>query len=175
PWNRDLPMSEQLLQAAGDEGSGIRIRAQRESSARIQAITEPASQNQVPALARSMCSPLVRVADQVALILAGIFSLFSASIQRGETFEHYLGLRISMRNLLLQIGLLIVWRFLFWVVGTYQPRLNPNMTTMLWRIPLTTALCAGVFCPLLLWARPGNEALDSCLLFWLISTSLMLL
>lgn len=167
-------MSEQLLQAAGEKGSGLRIRAQRESSARIQAITEPASQNQVPALARSMSAPLVRVADQVALVLAVVFSLFSASIQRGESFEHYLGLRISMRNLLLQIGLLIIWRALFWVVGTYQPRLNPRMTTLLWRIPLTAALCTGILCPLLLWARP-DEALGSSLLFWFISTSLMLL
>ena len=167
-------MAEPSIRVVGKEGSGIHLRTASESSASVMAAREAAA-NQTSALSRAMCAPSVRVADQAALVLAVIFSLFSSPFEHGETFEHFLGLRISMRNLLVLVGLLVVWRFFFWVAGTYQPRLNPSLRTPLWRVPLTAALCAGVLCPILLWVRPGNEAILSCVLFWFIAASLMLM
>lgn len=169
-------MSDQWMQAAGDDApsSGISVRVARESSAKVQAIRDEAAQGQAPLTARRMCEPQVRVADQIALVTAVVLSLFSSSLQRGETFQHFFGLRISMRNLLLQIGMLVIWRFLFWVTGAYQPRLNPSLTTLLWRIPFTAFLCTSVLFPLLLCVRTVDVALRSSGLFWFIASTLML-
>jgi len=91
----------------------------------------------VPLLMKRLTSPLIRVADQVAMTAGLFLTLLSFSFSQGTPFQHFLQMRISLRNLAVEMGLLMVWRFIFWMSGLHQARLNPSFACFLWKVPVT--------------------------------------
>ena len=121
-----------------------------------------------------LCSSPVRIADLCALTVAMVITLFSSSLEAGQNPADFLGMRISVRNLLVQVALLCTWRVIFWAAGMYQPRLNRTASTFLWRVPLTVLACMAVLAPLLLIAhQPPPDILRAGFTFWFAGTTLM--
>ena len=127
----------------------------------------------VPFVVRRMSAPIVRVIDQIALSLALFLTLFSSSLANGDNLEHFLQLRISVRNVVVEIALLLIWRSLFWMVGLYQPRLNRSFSTFCWKIPLAVLLCSLPVLPILHLTHVPISLGHSLLVFWTASCSLM--
>ena len=101
--------------------------------------------------------------------------MFSSALEQGQGLDHFLSLRISVRNLFLEIAFLIVWRTMFWAAGLYQPRLNRTASTFLWRVPATVLLCTTTVGALLLVKDVAfNSAARSSFVFWFTGTTLML-
>jgi exopolysaccharide biosynthesis polyprenyl glycosylphosphotransferase len=128
----------------------------------------------VPPLLRRLTAPSVRLIDQMALTAALFLTLISFSFEQGQSLEHFLQLRISVRNLCIEIGLLIVWRFIFWMAGLYQPRLNRSFATFLWKVPMSVFFCSLTFLPLLRFGHHALDPVSSAFLFFFTGSTLML-
>jgi exopolysaccharide biosynthesis polyprenyl glycosylphosphotransferase len=125
-------------------------------------------------LVRTLCSSAVRVADLISLSAALCFTLFSPSLERGQSLSGFLALSISVRTLAIELALLLGWRAVFWATGMYQPRLNRSASAFLWRVPLTVAICAASIGPLLyLEHEPFAAAFRAAFVFWFTGTTLM--
>ena len=121
-----------------------------------------------------LCSSPVRLADLCSLTVAIVITLFSSSLEQGQSPGDFLGMRISVRNLLVQVALLCTWRLIFWIAGMYQPRLNRTASTFLWRVPLAVLACTAILSPLLLIAhQPPPDVLRAGFTFWFAGTTLM--
>src|ERR1700691_5567408 len=154
-------MSEDTLKVLAHPSQAARdLHAPRVTSARPEAIG-PQS-HLVPLLMKRLTSPLVRIADQVAMTLALFLTLLSFALAQGTPFQHFLQMRISLRNLFVEIGLLMAWRFLFWMSGLHQARLNP------------TFFCVAIVLPILHFSDLHPDLLTAALLFWFFSSTLML-
>jgi exopolysaccharide biosynthesis polyprenyl glycosylphosphotransferase len=137
--------------------------------------TFPSQSHAVPALVRRLTAPLVRVSDQVAMTAALFLTLFSFSLAQGTSLESFLQVRVSVRNLAVEVGLLLAWRFIFWMAGLYQPRLNRSFVTFLWKVPMTAAFCTVLVLPLLHLSHLHPDLVTGGLLFWFFGATLMLL
>src|ERR1700753_1771771 len=89
----------------------------------------------VSSLTRPPSSSIVRIADLISLSVALFVTAFSTSLDAGQSLGDYLGMRISVRNLVLGVALLATWRLIFWATGMYHTRLNRRTSTFLWRVP----------------------------------------
>ena len=128
----------------------------------------------VPPLMRSLTAPAVRIIDQAALTAALFLTLISFSFEQGQSLQNFLQLRISVRNLGIEIGLLIVWRCIFWMAGLYQPRLNRSFATFLWKVPMTVFFCSLTFLPLLRFGHHALAPVSSAFIFFFTGSTLML-
>ena len=129
----------------------------------------------VSPLVRRLCSPLVRLADLISLTTALFLTMFSSSVEQGQTFNGFLSMRISVRSLGFELAFLLGWRAIFWAAGLYNPRLNRQASTFLWRVPATVALCTGTLAVLLLTSRMQFVSVArSGFVFWFVGTTLML-
>ena len=166
-------MSEETLHVAHHPAqSGARAQ-----SGRVAPVLPEGLDARVPAvspLARRLTAPLVRFADQVALTIALVLTLYSFSLRHGANLAAFLELRVSMHNLLIELGLLIGWRLLFWAAGIYQPRLNRTFNAFLLKVPLSALLCTGVALFPLHAGAENTELFRSCFVFWFLATALML-
>ena len=128
----------------------------------------------IPSLMRRLTAPSVRVIDQIALTAALFLTLISFSFEQGQSIQSFLQLRISVRNLGIEIGLLIVWRFIFWMAGLYQPRLNRSFVTFLWKVPMAVFFCSLTFLPLLRFGHHALDPVSSAFIFFFTGSTLML-
>ena len=112
-------MANESLTMSSDEM--LKVLPSSKGTSTLQEVTDSPA-NAANALVNRLTAPLVRVIDQIALTAALFLTLFSFSLAQGDNFQNFLGLRISVRNLFLEIGLIFTWRFVFWMVGLYQPR-----------------------------------------------------
>ena len=122
-----------------------------------------------------LVSPLLRVLDLLALSLGLLLLVVHTFLQDGSTAAQFFALRISMRNLLLEVTLLFCWRGLFWAVGLYQPKLTPSMRAALWRVPVCTLSCALLLVPIKAFRHLHDNTLLSLVSFWISTTVLMLI
>ena len=135
----------------------------------------PPRQPTVPRYA-ALASRTVRLLDKFALTFALLVMLLSYFIRhRDGTLVSFLSLRVSFRNILLELALLLVWRCIFWIMGLYEPRLLRGVGSILWRVPLTVLPCTGVLIPALLLRNADHELGRSCLIFWTAGSVFMLL
>jgi len=166
-------MSEDTLKPlAHSSKAATEMPVTRVSSARPETIG-PQS-HLVPQLMKRLTSPLIRVVDQVALTAALFLTLFSFALAQGTPFQHFLQMRISLRNLVIEIGLLMAWRFLFWMSGLHQSRLNPSFMSFVWKVPLTVIFCTIVVLPVLHYSDLHPDLLTAGLLCWFFGSTLML-
>ncbi len=121
-----------------------------------------------------LASPLLRVLDLMTLALGLLLLVIQIFLHESSDGAAFLATRISVRNLFLEIGLLLCWRVLFWVVGIYQPTLTPSLAVALWRVPLATLACTLLLWPLLAYRHVQNDNLFSVVGFWATITVLML-
>lgn len=130
--------------------------------------------NTLPGLVARLTAPLVRVIDQILLTAALFLTLFSFHLAHGDNLQNFLQLRVSVRNLFVEIGLLFTWRFLFWMVGLYQPRLTRSFTTFFWKVPLGALFCTFPVLPILHRSHIPLPIGRSFFVFWTVSSTLML-
>jgi exopolysaccharide biosynthesis polyprenyl glycosylphosphotransferase len=122
-----------------------------------------------------MASPIMRVVDQCALTLALLLTVLSFYLAHsGDSINGFLLQRVSLRTLFYELGFLLGWRVIFWMMGLYQPRLIRNLGGLLWRIPLTVVACTGLLIPVLSWRLSDSELARLCFVFWFLGTTLML-
>ena len=80
--------------------------------------------------------------DQLALSFALLTMLLSYYLRHHDaTLVTFLGLRVSVRNVLLELGFLLTWRAIFWVMGLYQVRLIHAAWAR------SSGECRSPFCP----------------------------
>jgi exopolysaccharide biosynthesis polyprenyl glycosylphosphotransferase len=128
----------------------------------------------VPPLVRQLASPLVRLLDQASLCAALFTTVYSFAIHRDGSFKSFLQLRVSVHNLLVVLALLTLWRVIFWMTGLYHPRLTRTLTSVMVKVPLSTALCTLVAAvPLHTGAQHLDPLISACL-FWFLACALML-
>ena len=128
------------------------------------------------AAVKQMSSPLLKFLDLAALSAALFLTVVNFFLRAGEGgFASFLRLRISMRNLCIELALLLVWRIVFWAVGLYHVNLNRRMKTLLWKVPLAVLLCGVVLLPVLLLRDSDREMAQSFVVFWVMGTALMLM
>ncbi len=146
--------------------------------AAIEPIDEQASRKPlIPAkpslLARQLATPAVQLVDQLAVLLAYALTRLEGPAHQTQGAATFLGMRISVRNLLTGLVLLVVWRALFWFTGMYQPHINRRAAIFFWKVPILAALCAMPLAPILL--RHGSPDLPRSIgVFW-FATSVLLL
>lgn len=124
-------------------------------------------------LALQLSAPGVQIIDQIAVLVAYSLTRLESPARQGQQVATYLAMRISVRNLLTGILLLVVWRALFWFMGMYQPHLNRRGAVFLWKVPVTTLLCAGSLLPLFL-SRGYSNGPRELALFWFSASVLLL-
>jgi exopolysaccharide biosynthesis polyprenyl glycosylphosphotransferase len=129
---------------------------------------------QTHGVSRRLASPLIRVLDQAALTLALVLTVLSQFATQTDTIDSFLRHRISLLALVYELGLLLSWRVLFWIMSLYQPKLIRGIGSFLWRIPLTVVPCAGILIPIFVWHMNDPQLIRSLFTFWFIGTTLML-
>ena len=128
-----------------------------------------------PSVSPSLASPLLRVLDQTALSGALFLTILSYYIgEHGSSITTFLGMRVSMRNLVFEVVFLLVWRCIFWMMGLYSLRLIRGIGSFLWRVPLAVIPCTAILLPVLMWHHTDRELARSCFLFWFTGCTLML-
>lgn len=124
-------------------------------------------------LARQLAAPGVQFVDQAAVLFAYALTRLEAPVRQGQAVATYLALRVSVRNLLSGLALLLVWRAVFWFMGMYQPHINRRAAVFLWKVPVTTLLCAASLIPV--FVTRGFGAWPRTLgVFWFASSVLLL-
>ena len=113
--------------------------------------------------------------DLLILSLGLLLLVVRSFLEQHGDAATFFALRISMRNLLLEMALLFCWRALFWVAGLYQPRLMPTLRVALWRTPLATLSCSVLLWPVMEFRHVRHNTLRGLLGFWLFTTAFMLL
>jgi exopolysaccharide biosynthesis polyprenyl glycosylphosphotransferase len=160
---------------AAQSGTAVGIAPARTEAAALPHL--PAAKGNAAAaspLIRRFCSPSMRIADLLALSAALMLTFFSATIVGEQSLHNFLSMRVSMSTLGLEIGMLVIWRAVFWGTGMYQPRLNRRASTFLWRVPMTVALCTALLAPVLyLSHHVVQDALCSGFVFWFTGTTLL--
>lgn len=124
-------------------------------------------------LARRLAGPSVQVTDQAAVLLAFALTRLEAPVRQGQAIATYLAMRVSIRNILLGIALLAVWRALFWFMGMYQPHINRRGAVFVWKAPATALLCAVPLLPIFLH-RGLASATRASGVFWFAASVLLL-
>ncbi len=111
---------------------------------RVGATTEAGSPTgrQSGRLMRQLSRPAVKGMDSFAMLAVLLVTLTNTSADGSLTVNSVLGLQVSVRALLVDVILLALWRVTFWLTGVYEPTLCRRAASLLWRIPLTAALCA---------------------------------
>ena len=121
-----------------------------------------------------LTSPMLRVLDMLALSLGLLVLVIHTFLREASNPAEFFTMRISVRNLLLEVALLFCWRVLFWAAGIYQPKVTPNLRTALWRIPLATLSCAALLWPVMTFRHVPHNTPRGVLAFWITTTVLML-
>jgi exopolysaccharide biosynthesis polyprenyl glycosylphosphotransferase len=127
-------------------------------------------------VSQQFAGPLLRLLDQLALTAALFFTVLSYYLKQPNDggITGFLTLRVSMRNLLIELVLLAAWRLVFWMMGLYHLRLIRGISSFLWRVPLTVIPCTAVLIPVLMSGHSDRELMRSCMLFWFTGTTFML-
>ena len=133
----------------------------------------PATHLRPSLLARRLATPGVQIIDQAAVLFAYALTRLEAPVRQGQAIATYLAMRVSVRNLLTAIGLLLAWRAVFWFMGMYQPHINRRAAVFLWKVPVAAFLCAA---PLLLLCllRGLGTAPRALGVFWFAASVLLL-
>lgn len=111
------------------------------------AVRSSSTRTRPSSLALQLAAPGVQIIDQVAVLSAFLLTRVEAPARQGQAIATYLAIRISVRNLLTGVALLLVWRALFWFMGMYQPHINRRAAVFVWKAPVTTLLCAATLLP----------------------------
>lgn len=133
----------------------------------------PSRIKQPSPLARQLATPGVQIVDQVAILAAFILTCCETPARQGLALTTYLALRISVRNMLTGVILLLLWRSLFWFMGMYQPHINRRALTFFWKVPCVALLCTAVVSPVYLRLSYGPH-LQSIAVFWFTATIFLL-
>ena len=126
-------------------------------------------------MAQQLSSPVVRILDRGAILLALTLYLFNTPLAPAQSFSSYLAQRASLHNVLLAGALLLVWQFVYWLVGMYQANVNYRVSLLFWKVPLISLLCTGLSFPLLRYTEPVRANLHSAAAFWFFSCTLLLI
>ncbi len=126
-------------------------------------------------LVRQLSTPMVRLLDQIAILLSLGLNLFDAPMHPGQTIGSYVGARVSLANLLLAAAMLLSWRVLYWLTSLYQPNVNYRAMMLLWKVPFVSFLCGLIALPLLHLAAPAKSPFRSAALFWFFTCTLLLI
>lgn len=165
-------MSEETLQASRTANIGSRL--QSGSRAPVRSGNDESNIPPVSPLARQLAAPIVRISDLVVLSAALFLTLYSFSFFEGESASSFLQLQLSVRSLVIELGLLFTWRVIFWATGLYQPRLNRTLNDYLFRTPFSAVLCTLAVVPPLYLGPERNELFRSAFVFWFLATAFML-
>jgi exopolysaccharide biosynthesis polyprenyl glycosylphosphotransferase len=123
-------------------------------------------------LARQVSTPGVQIIDQIAILFAYALTRLEAPVRQGQAAATYLALRVSVRNLLLAVAMVLLWRAIFWFMGMYQPHINRRAAIFLWKVPVSVALCTASLLPLY-WTR-GYGSPRALGVFWFTASVLLL-
>ena len=145
------------------KSSAVSTFGSRESSRRLR----PSS------LAVQLATPGVQLIDQLAILVAYLLTRLEDPVRQGQAVATYLAMRVSVRNLLTGIVLLVAWRAIFWFMGMYQPHINRRAAIFLWKAPVTCLLCAAVLGPEM-WARGTADWPRQLAVFWFTASVLLL-
>lgn len=126
-------------------------------------------------LALQLSTPVVKVLDRGAVLLAVMLYLFDTPVAPGQSLGNYLRERGSLHNLLLAGGILLVWQVVYWLTGMYQASVNYRVSLLLWKVPFVCLLCSAISMPLLHYTEPVHGTLRSAGLFWFFSCTLLLI
>ena len=129
--------------------------------------------NRPSSLALQLAAPTVQIIDQLAVLLAFCLCRLEAPVRQGQAVATYLAMRVDVRNLLVGIVLLVVWRALFWFMGMYQPHINRRAAVFLWKAPVTSLLCAASLLPFF-WSRGYADWPRQLGVFWFTASVLLL-
>lgn len=140
------------------------------SSAAARAAT---AKNRPSSLALQLASPSVQIIDQFAVLVAYCLSHIEAPARQGQAVATYLAMRVDVRNLLMVILLLLIWRALFWFMGMYQPHINRRAAVFIWKAPVTSLLCAASLVPFV-WSRGYSNWPRELGVFWFTASVLLL-
>lgn len=125
-------------------------------------------------LMRRFSSEAVRTADMICLSTALLVAVFGSSISTGEKVSQVLALRISLQNLIVGAGFLVLWRLIFWITGLYHARKGASFTGFLLRAPMAVSLGALVVAGgMLASGHAGRQTLHVSLIFAVTGTLLM--
>ena len=106
-----------------------------------------AAKNRPSSLALQLAAPTVQIIDQMAVLLAFCLSRLEGPARQGQAVATYLAMRVDVRNLLVGVLLLVIWRAIFWFMGMYQPHINRRAAVFVWKAPVTSLLCAASLVP----------------------------
>lgn len=173
------PMAEDILHP-GQHPQGTfgepRLHTGRLSAVQPEDLAGEGANPRTPTSAqRRLAAPLVRMLDSFALTIALFLTLSSSPLQHGQSLEHFLSIRVSVRNLCIEVAFLVLWRAFFSIAGLYQPRLNRSAGSFFWKVPLTVVFCTGIVLPLLHMSRQRYDLLPAGMLFFFSATSVILL
>ncbi len=121
-----------------------------------------------------LSSPMLRGLDLAALSLGLLLLVIHTFLHDSTSAAAFFTMRISVRNLVLEIILLACWRAVFWVLGLYQPQMTPDMRVAFWRVPMATAASTLLLWPAMTFRHVQHNTALGLLGFWLITTALLL-
>ncbi len=124
-------------------------------------------------LAQQLAAPAVQLVDQAAVLLAYALTRLEAPARQGQVAATYLAMRVSVRNLLAGVLLLVLWRAMFWFMGMYHPHINRRGAVFLWKVPVTALLCALPLLPSLT-SEPYRSWPREMGVFWFAASVLLL-
>lgn len=117
----------------------------------------------------------VRAIDMACLLLALALTVVRYFLnQQTSDFASFIGLRISVKNLLIELGLLVVWRVLLGSVGLYNTRLVRRFSAFYWRVPFGAALCSVALLPAFLVRNAQHDIVEPIALFFVASSLMMM-
>lgn len=162
-------MTREPVQMFPDANLAFGAKTHESSAAQKQA----AAQMRPSLLARQLAAPGVQFVDQAAVLLAYALTRLEAPVRQGQAVATYLALRVSVRNLLTGVALLVAWRAIFWFMGMYQPHINRRAAVFLWKAPVTALLCSAPLIPAFM--SQGYGAWPRTLgVFWFAASVLLL-
>lgn len=138
------------------------------------AVTRPGDAKKKPSsLALQLAAPSVQIVDQIAVLAAYCLSHLEAPVRQGQAVATYLAMRVDVRNILIGLFLIVLWRALFWFMGMYQPHINRRAAVFLWKAPVTAFLCAALLLPFM-WSRGYATWARELAVFWFTASVLLL-
>ena len=135
----------------------------------------PATHARPARMAQQLSSPIVRLLDRAAILVALTFYLFNTPLAPSQSLASYLAVRGSLHNLLLASALLLLWQLVYWITGMYQANVNYRVSLLFWKVPFISLLCTALSFPLLRFTEPVHGNLHSTALFWFFSCTLLLI
>ncbi|MHB1022390.1 MAG: sugar transferase [Acidobacteriaceae bacterium] len=94
--------------------------------------------------------------------------------QSAGHLANFVSMRISVKNLVVEILCLVLWRILLGVAGLYNQRLIGSFSAFFWMVPMGVTLCSLVTLPLLFLRNSEHAIAAPILLFWCAATTFIL-